>query len=112
MNPTMDAVYILSPEPHIVDCLVADLERRKYKRCFLVWTSVLDPQLRRKIDSSPTAKQMIAGFETLSVDYFPRESHLVTFRDPWSFPIFYHPSCNGLVKQHMQDLAQKVREVN
>ncbi|KAI0874660.1 Sec1 family protein [Hypoxylon argillaceum] len=108
MNPTMDAVYILSPEPHIVDCLVADLERRKYKRCFLVWTSVLDPQLRRKIDSSPTAKQMIAGFETLSVDYFPRESHLVTFRDPWSFPIFYHPSCNGLVKQHMQDLAQKI----
>ncbi|KAI0117754.1 Sec1 family protein [Nemania sp. FL0031] len=108
MNPTMDAIYLLSPQPHIVDCLMADIERRRYKRCFLVWTSVLDPQLRRKIDNSPTAKQQIAGFETLSVDYFPRESHLVTFRDPWSFPILYHPSCNGLVKQHMQDLAQKI----
>ncbi|KAI1174606.1 Sec1 family protein [Nemania sp. FL0916] len=108
MNPTMDAIYLLSPQPHIVDCLLADIERRRYKQCFLVWTSVLDPQLRRRIDASPAAKQQIAGFETLSVDYFPRESHLVTFRDPWSFPILYHPSCNGLVKRHMQDLAQKI----
>ncbi len=110
MNPTMDAVYLLSPQSHIVDCLLADIERRRYKRCFLVWTSVLDPHLRRRIDGSPIAKQQIAGFETLSIDYFPRESHLVTFRDPWSFPILYHPSCNGLVKKHMEDLAQKVWE--
>ncbi|RWA10762.1 hypothetical protein EKO27_g4345 [Xylaria grammica] len=110
INPTMDAIYLLSPQPHIVDCLLADMERRRYKRCFLVWVSVLDPQLRRRIDNSPIAKQQIAGFETLSIDYYPRESHLVTFRDPWSFPILYHPSCNGLVKQHMQDLAQKVWE--
>ncbi|KAI1735736.1 Sec1 family protein [Xylaria scruposa] len=108
MNPTMDAIYFLSPQPHIVDCLLADIDRRRYKRCFLVWTSVLDPQLRRRIDASSIAKQQIAGFETLSIDYFPRESHLITFRDPWSFPILYHPSCNGLVKQHMQDLAQKI----
>ncbi|KAI0199264.1 Sec1 family protein [Astrocystis sublimbata] len=108
MNPSMDAIYILSPEPHIVDCLVADIERRRYRRAFLVWTSVLDPKLRRRIDNCPVAKQQIAGFDTLLVDFFPRESHLVTFRDPWSFPILYHPSCNGLVKQHMQDLAQKI----
>ncbi|RYP16843.1 hypothetical protein DL765_004864 [Monosporascus sp. GIB2] len=109
MNPTMDAIYMLSPQPHIVDCLMADVERRRYRKCFLVWTAVLDPQLRRKIDASPLAKQQIAGFETLSIDYFPRESHLVTFRDPWSFPVLYHPACNGLVRRHMQDLAQKVR---
>ncbi|KAI1353742.1 Sec1 family protein [Xylaria sp. FL0043] len=108
MNPTMDAIYLLSPQPHIVDCLLADIERRRYKRCFLVWTSVLDPPLRRRIDASPLAKQQIAGFETLSIDYFPRESHLVTFRDPWSFPVLYHPACNGLVKKHMEDLAQKI----
>lgn len=110
MNPSMDAIYILSPQSHIVDCLMADIERRRYQRCFLVWTTVLDPQLRRRIDSSALAKQQIAGFETLSVDYFPRESHVVTFRDPWSFPILYHPACNGLIRKHMQSLAQKVRE--
>lgn len=108
MNPTMDAIYILSPQAHIVDCLMADIERRRYQRCFLVWTTVLDPQLRRRIDSSALAKQAIAGFETLSIDYFPRESHLITFRDPWSFPILYHPACNGLIRKHMQDLAQKI----
>lgn len=108
MNPSMDAIYLLSPQAHIVDCLLADIDRRRYKTCFLVWTSVLDPQLRRKIDGSPFAKQAIAGFETLTIDFYPRESHLITFRDPWSFPVLYHPACNGLVRKHMQDLAQKV----
>jgi syntaxin-binding protein 1 len=111
MNPDMDAIYILSPESHIVDCLLADFDRRRYRRSFLVWTALLDPQLRRRIDSSPSAQQQLGGFETLSIDFFPRESHLVTLRDPWSFPILYHPACNNLVAKHMQELAQKVRMV-
>lgn len=108
MNPDMDAIYLLSPQPHIVDCLMADFERRRYRKSFLVWTALLDPQMRRRIDSSQSAKQQLAGFETLSIDYFPRESHLITFRDPWSFPILYHPACNNLVAKHMQSLSQKV----
>lgn len=39
MNKEMDAIYILSPLPHIVDCLTADFERRWYKRAFVIWTS-------------------------------------------------------------------------
>ena len=39
MNKDMDAVYILSSLPHIVDCLMADFERRRYRRSFLIWTS-------------------------------------------------------------------------
>lgn len=108
MNPTMDAIYILSPQPHIVDCLLADFDRRRYKKSFLVWIDLLDPQLRRRIDSSPQAQQQRAGYETLYIDFFPRESHLITFRDPWSFPILYHPACNHLVREHMQNLAQKI----
>lgn len=61
MNPTMDAIYILSPQPHIVDCLLADFERRRYKRAYLVWTAMLDPQLRRRLDSSQLAQQQLAG---------------------------------------------------
>lgn len=61
MNPTMDAIYLLSPQPHIVDCVLADFERRRYRRAYLVWTGVLDPQLRRRIDSSPQAQQLLAG---------------------------------------------------
>jgi syntaxin-binding protein 1 len=90
---------------------MADFERRRYRKSFLVWTALLDPQMRRRIDSSHAAQQQLAGFETLSIDYFPRESHLITLRDPWSFPILYHPACNGLVANHMQSLAQKVRHM-
>lgn len=39
MNKEMDVVYIISPQPHIVDCVMADLERRRYRRTFLIWTS-------------------------------------------------------------------------
>ncbi|RFU26605.1 hypothetical protein B7463_g9740, partial [Scytalidium lignicola] len=108
MNPEMDAIYILSPRPHIVDCLMADFERRRYRRSYLIWIALLDPQMRRRIDNSRSAQEQLAGFETLSIDYFPRESQLVTFRDPWSFPILFHPACNNLVRDHMQILAQKI----
>jgi syntaxin-binding protein 1 len=108
MNPEMDAVYLLSPKPHIVDCLMADFERRRYRRAFLVWTALLDPPLQQRLNASRQASEQIADVVTLSVDYFPRESHLITFRDPWSFPILYHPACNTLVKDHMEQLAQKV----
>lgn len=111
MNPEMDAIYLLSPQPHIVDCLMADFERRRYRKSFLVWIALLDPQMRRRIDSSRSAQEQLAGFETLSIDFFPRESHLITFRDPWSFPILYHPACNGFVRDHMQLLAQKVWQI-
>jgi syntaxin-binding protein 1 len=60
MNPTMDAIYILSAEAHIVDCLIADFDRRRYKRAYLVWTSLLDNKLRDRIDSSAAPGQ-IAG---------------------------------------------------
>ena len=45
MSPDMDAVYLLSPLPHIVDCLLADFGRRRYRRVFLVWTSRQSPVL-------------------------------------------------------------------
>ncbi|KAH7016915.1 Sec1-like protein [Ilyonectria destructans] len=107
-NPEMDAIYILSPESFAVECLLADFEMRRYRSYFLVWTGLLDPSLRRKIDDFPGARQQRAGFQTLFVDFFPRESHLVTFHDPWSFPMLYHPSCNAIVPQHMKGLAQKI----
>jgi syntaxin-binding protein 1 len=107
-NPDMDALYILSPQTHIVDCLMADFERKRYRRAWLVWTSVLDPQQRARLDRSQMAREQIADFRVMNIDFFPRESRLVTFRDPWSFPVLFHPGCNHLIRGHLQDLAQKV----
>ncbi|KAL9615002.1 MAG: hypothetical protein Q9167_000533 [Letrouitia subvulpina] len=108
MNTKMDAVYLLSPLPHIVDCLLADLEMRRYRRAFLVWISVLQPDLRDRLEKSALAREYIVEANTLNIDFFPRESHLITFRDPWSFPMLFHPACNQLVRQHLDDLAQKI----
>ncbi|KAI9800323.1 MAG: vacuolar sorting protein VPS33/slp1 [Piccolia ochrophora] len=111
MNPDTDAIYLLSPQPHIVDCLLADIERRRYRRSYLIWTSLVDPRSRKRIDSLSSARERIADFKVIFVDYLPRESHLVTFRDPWSFLTLFHPACNDLVKGHMQELAQKIVSV-
>lgn len=38
-NPEMDALYFLTPQTHILDCLLADFERRRYRKSYIVWTS-------------------------------------------------------------------------
>ncbi|KAL2058289.1 hypothetical protein ABVK25_001015 [Lepraria finkii] len=108
MNKEMDAVYLLSPMPHIVDCLMADFERRRYRRSYIIWTSLLPPDQRARLDRSALAREQIVQLRVLNVDFYPRESHLITFRDPWSFPTLFHPACNQLVRKHMDELAQKI----
>ncbi|KAF2708912.1 Sec1-like protein [Pleomassaria siparia CBS 279.74] len=103
-----DAVYFLTPKPHIVDCIMADFESRRYRGAFLIWTSLPAQPLRERIDRSQTAQQQIRLFKVMHLDFHPRESHLVTFQDPWSFPVLYHPDCNNLVRLHMEDIAEKL----
>ncbi|KID86480.1 Sec1 family superfamily [Metarhizium guizhouense ARSEF 977] len=123
-NPGMEAIYFLTPEPHIVDCLLADFDRRLYGRAFLIWTSLLDPKLSRKINEFPGVGSLmvqpqqqrpgsrpVANPKTLLIDFYPRESHLISFKDPWSFPILYHPACNNLIPKHMRILAQRIAGV-
>ncbi|KAL2175641.1 Sec1-like protein [Thermothelomyces heterothallicus CBS 202.75] len=109
MNPDMDAVYLLSPQPHIVECLLADFSCHRYRRGFIIWTGPLPDPLQRKLDVA--RRQMGGPPDLLLVDFYPRESHLVTFRDPSSFLVLYNPTCNELVAQHLRALASKIASV-
>ncbi|KAJ5121334.1 uncharacterized protein N7515_009295 [Penicillium bovifimosum] len=102
-NQDMDALYILSPESYVVDCLMADFEVGRYRKAYLVWTSFLDPQQKARIDRSQMARERIADFHVMNINFYPRESRLITFRDPWSFPTLYHPGCNNLIRGHLED---------
>ncbi|KAI4938740.1 uncharacterized protein J4E92_000021 [Alternaria infectoria] len=104
----MDAVYIITPKPHIVDCMMAEFDQRRYRGFFLIWTTLLPPHLKERIDRSQMAREQIRSFRTVHLDFHPQESHLVTFKDPWSFPILYHPECNNLVVRHMEDIAERI----
>ena len=64
--------------------------------------------LRERLERSQMAQQQIRSFKVMHLDFHPRESHLVTFKDPWSFPILFHPECNNLVRHHMEEAAEKV----
>ena len=54
----MDAIYLLSPQPHIVDCLLADFECRRYRLAYIIWTGVLPDALQRRLD---VARRQMAG---------------------------------------------------
>lgn len=107
-NPDLDAIYLLSPESYVIECLIADILQRRNRSASLLFTSVLPPPLRQRLYSTPGAKEYIVDYRVLPIDYYPRESHLITFRDPWSFPIFYHPACDVLVRPHMETVARKI----
>lgn len=47
----MDAIYILSPQTHILECLLADFDRRRYRRAFIIWTAALSDVLQRRLDA-------------------------------------------------------------
>ncbi|KAM5450045.1 syntaxin binding protein 1 [Microsporum canis] len=111
LNKETDALYILSALPHIIDCVMADLERRRYRRYFLVWTSNLDPLMRNRINGFSAARELIANMQVMNINFFPRESRLAIFRDPWSFPTLFHPACNNLVREHLTELAQRIVSV-
>ncbi|KAJ4301447.1 syntaxin binding protein 1 [Kalmusia sp. IMI 367209] len=107
-QPDTDAVYFLTPKSHIIDCIMADFERKRYKAAFLIWTTLPAGPLRERLERSQMAQQQIRSFKVMHLDFHPRESHLVTFKDPWSFPILFHPDCNSLVRHHMEDVAEKL----
>src|SRR5271154_5490306 len=70
-NSSTDAVYLLSPLPHIVECLKADLRKRRYRRTFLIWTSPLSRSLDEDLKSQAPHGQ-IANSRSLNIDFFPR----------------------------------------
>lgn len=106
-----DAIYFLSPIPHIVEQLKADLGRRRYRRAFLIWTSTLPRALGKDLFDSESRRQIIENTKDLNIDYYPRESHVVTFRADWSFHVLYNPTCDALIKSHLESLTQKIVSV-
>lgn len=49
----MDAIYILSPRPHIVECLILDLAKGRYRNSTVLWTGILGRDLRARLASAP-----------------------------------------------------------
>lgn len=54
------------------------------------------------------ACQFIRSERSLNINFFARESHLFTLRDPSSVYSLYHPECRDLVIPHIKELARKI----
>ncbi|RMD39814.1 hypothetical protein DV735_g5312, partial [Chaetothyriales sp. CBS 134920] len=107
-QPDTDAIYLLSPRPHIVEALKADLSRRRYRRAYLIWTTPLPKGLHDDLFQPEARARLIAESRSIDIDFLPRESNIVSFCEPWSFFALFHPSCDSLVKQHLDALTNKI----
>lgn len=72
-----------------------------------VWMDLASLALRK--GNCPAHLLSVGPPGLLLVDFYPRESRLITFRDPSSFLVLYNPTCNDLVARHLRELASKVR---
>ncbi|KAI5801708.1 Sec1 family protein [Peziza echinospora] len=108
-NPKFEAVYFLSPDEYVLRCFISDFDRpvTRYACAHIQWTSDPGEVMQGMLRNSP-AWRYIAGQSVLSIDFFPRESHLFTFREPSSFFSLYHPDCRSVVRNHMVELARKI----
>ena len=107
-NPETDAVYLLSPRQHIVECLKADVRQRRYRRVYLIWTSPLSRALDEAVWKLQAPEGLVVESRSLDIEFYPRESNLVIFREPWSFYNLFHPACDHEVKGHLDNLTHRI----
>lgn len=75
----------------------------------MLTSDAVPPETYRKfLITTEYFKSQISTYKVLNVEFFPQESHLVTFRDPWETTYLFHPVCAGIVQKHVEDMAQKV----
>lgn len=110
-NPNTDAVYLLSPRADIVECLKADARQRRYRRSFLIWTSPLPRELDEVVWRLRPPEGPVVESRSLDIEFYPRESHLVVFREPWSFFNLFHPACDHEVKRHLDNLTRRILSI-
>ena len=86
-----------------MECLKADLHQARYRTAILRWTSNLPGSLQNEL-----RREQVADSGSLDIDFVPRESHLVTFNEPWSFLTLFHRECDNLVKAHIDGLVKRI----
>lgn len=106
MNPDMDAIYILCPQDHIAECVISDIQRRRYRDLILIWISPPGETLERIRSTGARVRS-----ENLPLDFYPRESNLITFQDKKSFLILFHPLMDRRVSEHLGMLARRIAAV-
>ncbi|KAK9467958.1 Sec1-like protein [Lipomyces arxii] len=109
---SFEAMYILSPQRHIVNCLLADFVKTptRYSAAHVFFVPKINQHFIDEIYNSPAASY-IQTCEALMIDFFPQQSNIFTFNDSDSLPLFYNPSCMNLVKQEILKVANKLVSV-
>ncbi|OLL23058.1 Protein transport protein sec1 [Neolecta irregularis DAH-3] len=111
-DANFEAIYFVTPRPHIVDCVIADFNRPKplYAAAHLFFISALDDKLFDRLTASK-AKPFLRCLTEIFVDFFPVESHLFSFRENHSFYTLYNPDCRSILDKEVARIANRLLSV-
>ncbi|RMZ92488.1 hypothetical protein DV736_g285, partial [Chaetothyriales sp. CBS 134916] len=94
----------------VLNCNITNVEQLEDRRASQADTDaiyLLSPQPH----ITEACAKLIADSRSVDIDYLARESHVVSFGEPWSFFALFHPSCDSLVKSHLDALTAKIVSV-
>ncbi|RVD84154.1 uncharacterized protein DFL_005919 [Arthrobotrys flagrans] len=110
-HPDMEAVYFLTPKPHILECLLSEFKRQRPRHMggHLVWTSSPSDSMRSRLArQAQNSRNWVLSERILPINFHPMESHVFTFRDPKSFHPLYNPKCDALAQREFSETAKKI----
>ncbi|KAK7202566.1 Sec1-like protein [Myxozyma melibiosi] len=107
---SFEAVYILSPRPHIVDCLISDYSRTppRYGAAHVFFVPMLGEREQRRLYDSPAARFMGGYCNPLLIDYMPQQSQVYTFGEPDAMVTYYNRDCYNLVEKEVTRTSRRL----
>ncbi|KAF3926534.1 hypothetical protein AA313_de0200363 [Arthrobotrys entomopaga] len=110
-HPDMEGIYFLSPEPHILECLLSEFKRPRPRHIggHIIWTLKPPPKMQERLRNQATrGKNWVLSERVLPIHYHPLESNIFTFQDPKSFYPLYNPKCDDLALAEFAGIAKKI----
>ena len=106
---SFEAIYILYPHPHILECLVADFNRHqpRYAKPHVFFVSELPEPLFQRLKASPL-RPHLQTVTDLYLDFHAVEDRLFSTGDTEAMQKLYNQSCHSFSKAIVRNTAQKL----
>ncbi|KAK9450882.1 Sec1-like protein [Limtongia smithiae] len=112
-RPAFDAIYILSSQKYIVQCLISDFQRQipRYKGGYVYFVPMLDRENYMALQNADNTGYIKDDFKPLLIDYNPIQSNVFSFKYPDALPVYFNQNCFSLVQSQIEKTTKRLVSV-
>ncbi|KAH3683223.1 hypothetical protein WICPIJ_005799 [Wickerhamomyces pijperi] len=109
-QPSLNALYLLSPSTYSIRCLLTDFESTsvKYKGAHLYFLPTVSQSQEKMIKSNFQLNPRILSFGEFPLDFEAKDPNVFTLKNPKSLQTYYNSSCSDLVKGSIDKIASSL----